>query len=139
MNKTNVVSNQVRGFSSTLLIPKPGRQALPIDHVFRYRISWRAKGLDAWLSPDVGVCHAADIPIWWQSGRRGGFDAGDIEKCKVWLKPFMQFLAGEEVEWGTRSATEIREFSRDGMVRIVEDEGWQRGLQVWDTMWKAQS
>jgi carboxylesterase type B len=129
----------IRGFAASLLNPPPGHSALSLNRVFRYRISWRAKGLDAWLDPAVGVCHASDIPIWWQSGRRAGFTADDIEKSTIFLKPFEQFLAGDDVQWRTKDMKEVREFAMDGTVRVVEDEGWDRGMEVWNTMWQAQS
>ncbi|KAL3418546.1 carboxylesterase-lipase family protein [Phlyctema vagabunda] len=125
----------VRGFASTLL---DGSDPLPLENVFRYRICWRAKGLDEWLDPSVGLCHAADVPIWTLSGTRAGYDDVDVGRVKEWLKPQMQFLEGKKVEWGTTSLREVRRFSSNGDIEIVGDDLWHRGLEVWNCIGKAQ-
>lgn len=114
----------VRGFTSCMKGVK----------VYRYRICWRAKGLDEWLDPAVKLCHASDTPIWWQSGRRAGSTEEDVKMSMVFVKPFEQFLWGREVEWEDG----LREFTAAGEVEMVEDEFWQRGMQIWETMRKAQ-
>lgn len=193
-------------------------------NVYRYRISWRAKSLDDWLDPDVGLCHASDTPIWWCSGFRAGYSEEDIDCVKRFIKPFEDFLWGRRVEWvgdGTRknapkrpvtayfdyfhsvrdqiidemgpgvekkdvaaeavrrwtvmNAAEkarwedayiekmnsyedqwrdwrinsssavrqadkllLREFGPDGVIRIVEDDFWDRGMEIWEAMRAAQ-
>lgn len=104
----------------------------------RYRIKWRAAGLDNWLDPNVGICHGADGPTWWCSGYRAGFDGEDKTKAAEFLKPFGQFLRGEVVEWGTRSEREIREMDENGNISVIEDEAWEKGIATCDVMWKAQ-
>lgn len=121
----------VRGFARSLLL------GLPIDKVHRYRIKWRAKSLDSWLAPEVGVCHGADAPIWWCSGYRAGFSAEDKARVAEFLRPFGRFLRGDTVDWGTNDETDIRELDRGGKTAVVKDESWNRGLEVWDTMREA--
>jgi carboxylesterase type B len=118
---------------------------LDMSDVFRYRISWRAKGLDSWLKPSMGVCHGADAPIWWYSGCRAGYTEEDKRKAALFLEPFGRFICGEAgergIEWGTETETEkgVRSMGEDGEVKVVgEDEDWERRLEVWDMMRRAQ-
>ncbi|RDW87508.1 carboxylic ester hydrolase-8 [Coleophoma crateriformis] len=124
----------IRGFASSLL---ETADPLPINKVHRYRICWRAKGLDEWLDPDVGLCHAADVPIWTLSGTRAGYNELDIQRVKEWLAPQVQFLEGKEVNWGTTTATEVRLFEKIGEIQIAPDKLWDNGLKVWECMSKA--
>jgi carboxylesterase type B len=132
----------IRGFAASLLSPPPGHKALPIERVHRYRIAWRAKGLDQWIDPAVKVCHAADIPIWWGSGKRAGFDEGDLKTLSAWLEPFVKFLqggdAGAGIGWGTTDVRELRELTAEGEVKIMRDDEWEKGTQVWNTMLQSQ-
>jgi carboxylesterase type B len=132
------VHSTIRGLAHCLLSPPDKADAMPMEKVHRYRIKWRAPSLGKWLKPEVGVCHAADSPIWWASGWRAGFNGEDKENTMRFLEPFGRFLSGERVEWGTKSEREIREMGVDGTTRVVEDESWDRGLEVWKTMWEAQ-
>ena len=129
----------IRGFTSSLLAPPAGHKALPLNRVHRYKICWRAAALDAWLNPAAKLCHTSDKPIWWQLGRRAEYTPAAIQKVKTFLEPFWLFLRDQEVDWGTNNMTEIREFGSDGNVRIVQDLYWDRGMEIWSTMWTAQS
>lgn len=128
----------IRGFARSLLDPPPGATALPISSVHRYHISWRAKCLDEWLDPAVRACHASDIPIWWLSGRRAGFEEKDEETVAGLLELFYAFLAGKDVQWGTKDKEEIRQVLPDGTVVVARDGSWEQGLRIWDIMGKAQ-
>ena len=128
----------IRGFAKSLLKPDSGA-GLPLDNVHRYRIAWRAKSLDEWIAAQVGVCHGMDVPIWWCSGYRAGFTNDDKTKNEAFLKPFGQFLNGEKVEWGTQNERQVREMGKNGATKIVEDDEWDKGLEIWETMWKAQA
>ncbi|KAL9617259.1 MAG: hypothetical protein Q9160_007940 [Pyrenula sp. 1 TL-2023] len=121
----------VRGFAHCML------SKMSVDQVHRYRIKWRAKSLDAWLDPDVGVCHGADAPIWWCSGYRAGYSEEDKAKVQEFIRSFGRFLRGEAVGWGTRGERDIREFDRNGSISVVKDEDWERGLRVWEAMRKG--
>jgi hypothetical protein len=117
----------VRGFAHSLLHPPEGSKALPTASVQRYRINWRAKSLDAWLDPKVGLCHGSDVPIWWCS-----------KVTQEWLEPFADFVAGREIKWGTKGEDEVRRLDESGEIKVVKDEDWKRGLEVWDLMHQAQ-
>lgn len=138
------VHASIRGLTHSLLSPpeKDGIKPLPVGNLFRYRVNWRAKSLDSWIKPKVGVCHAADGPIWWASGYRAGFDSRDREATQEFLKPFGEFLEGKEVQWSKAGNTEsntIRVIETDGKVNAsVRDEYWSRGMEVWDAIWAAQ-
>ncbi|KAL2421807.1 putative esterase/lipase [Exophiala dermatitidis] len=132
-----------RGLVHVLVNPdekKPGVLPLPLSKVHRYRIAWRAQALDNWLKPEVKVCHSADIPIWWASGWRYDFSEQDKTVIKKFLKPFAQFLYGEDrVYWPCTAENRLRLLDRDGTIREdVEDELWERGLEIWNAVWKAQ-
>jgi carboxylesterase type B len=128
----------VRGFAHSLLHPPEGSKALPTTSVHRYRINWRAKSLDLWLDPKVGVCHGADMPIWWCSGFRTGFTDEDKKVTQEWLEPFAHFIARRETKWGAKDEDEFRRLDESGEIMVVKDEDWEKGLRVWDLMHQAQ-
>ena len=141
------VHASIRGFTHLLLNPpkNEGVKPLPPGNVLRYRIEWRAKGLDAWLKPEVGVCHAADGPIWWANGWRAGFTEEDKANATKFLQPFGEFLEGNKVVWGrsggdgAKEESRIRVMTKDGVTREdVVDERWERGMKVFDAVWRAQ-
>jgi carboxylesterase type B len=136
------VHASARGLTHQLLHPPkgPGIKSLPTSSVHRYRIEWRAKSLDEWIQPTLGVCHAADIPIWWLSGFRAGYTPEDKEAVLKFLEPFGGFLYGEKVNWGgTGRADEVRLLSKEGgVVEGWRDADWERGLEVWNAIWEAQ-
>ena len=143
----NQVHASIRGFTHLLLNPpkNEGVKPLPPANVHRYRIEWRAKGLDDWLKPEVGVCHAADGPIWWANGWRAGFTEEDKAKATRFLQPFGEFLQGKEVMWGRtsgdggREENRIRVMTKDGVTEEdVVDERWERGMKVFGAVWRAQ-
>lgn len=134
----------IRGLTRCLLSPPEheGRKPVPPANFFRYRIAWRAKSMDKWLLPSLGVCHAMDTPIWWASGWRCDFSGQDkAVSQKAFLEPFGRFVSGEaDIGWGgDGSENTLRNLSEDGVV--IEgwaDQGWERGLKVWDAVWNAQ-
>jgi carboxylesterase type B len=136
------VHASVRGLTHQLLHPPkgPGIKPLPVSSVHRYRIEWRAKSLDEWIQPTLGVCHAADIPIWWVSGFRAGYTPEDEEAALKFIEPFGDFLYGETVNWGgTGRADEVRLLTKEGsVVKGWRDPDWERGLEVWNVLWEAQ-
>lgn len=138
------VHASIRGLTHILLNPPPGHNITPLppSRVHRYRIEWRAASLDEWLEPGVGVCHAADTPIWWASGFRAGYTDADRGVVEAFLEPFGKYLAGEgddDIGWGNNGEKEVRVLRKDGTVdEGVQDGLWDRGLQIWDTVWEAQ-
>lgn len=136
------VHASIRGFSKSLLNPPNGGGT---PEIMRYRISWRAKGLDNFIKPEVGVCHAADGPIWWLCGRRAGYDENDNKTALEFLKPFGDFLEGRQ--WpaingstnGSRASRIQRYIDPKGNVSVdVEDELWDKGLRVWNAVAETQ-
>ena len=132
----------IRGLTHILLSPPANAKVTPMSlrNVHRYRIGWRARSLDYWIVPSVGACHASDTPIWWASGWRSGYSEDDKARAQCFLLPFGQFLNGEEVSWGNSPAEDVvRHVDPAGIVtEDVKDELWDRGMQVWNAMWKAQ-
>jgi carboxylesterase type B len=106
--------------------------AVPLDHIHRYRIDWRAQCIDKRLPPEVGATHGTDLAIWW-------FGNGDslthLEKdlIREWLKPVGAFLSGENIDWGTKSLKDVKYLTADGKVEIKEDEIWEDKLLLWET------
>ncbi|RMZ82160.1 hypothetical protein DV738_g1921, partial [Chaetothyriales sp. CBS 135597] len=137
----------LRGFTRLLLNPPKvaGVEAVPARRVHRYRICWRAKSIDDWVIPEVGVTHALDGPIWWGSGWRMGFTEQDRQNAVTFLKPFGEFLAGKEVSWGQkgddseREERRVRVLDSEGVTREdVDDELWDWAMKVWDAVWDVQ-
>lgn len=95
--------------------------------------------MDNWLKPEVGICHGGDMPLWWATAWRQDFEEKDKAATKEFLKPFAQFLRGEPVTWGCTGEDRVRLLDTDGKVRVnVKDELWERGMQVFNTVWEAQ-
>lgn len=131
----------IRGLAHTLLNPprNPGIVPLPPSRLFRYRIEWRARGLEQWIDPTLSVCHASDIPIWWASGFQADFTAEDRERALAFLQPFDSFLYGRDVDWGgVGTEDEVRLLNPGGIVQEgSKDTDWERGLSVWKVMIEA--
>ncbi|KAJ9607621.1 hypothetical protein H2200_007699 [Cladophialophora chaetospira] len=136
------VHASLRGFTHLLLNPpkKTGVQPLPGNKVHRYRISWRAKALDKWIAPHVGVCHGLDAPIWWGSGFRADYTDKDQQILKNIVEPFGRFLYGEDVgKSGGNREGYLRWIDPEGNVHEDhDDELWERGMAVWERVWEAQ-
>ncbi|KIW12995.1 hypothetical protein PV08_08182 [Exophiala spinifera] len=136
------VHASIRGLTHLLLNPPPGNpnvRALPQSSVHRYRIAWRAESVDNWLKPEVGICHGGDMPLWWATAWRQDFQEKDKLATKKFLAPFTQFLRGEHVSWGCTGEDRVRLLDTDGEVKEnVKDDLWERGMQVFNTVWEAQ-
>lgn len=135
------VHAMIRGLTSILLHPPTmsGIRALPDSSVYRYRVKFRAKSLDTWIDPDVGVCHGACAPIWWCSVFRTGCSDEDKQDVVEFLNPFGKFIAGgSDIGWGAKGTKQIREMGKDGKTNVVDDEDWERGMGVWTCMKDAQ-
>ncbi|KIW91204.1 uncharacterized protein Z519_08100 [Cladophialophora bantiana CBS 173.52] len=142
------VHASLRGLTHIVLNP-PSQKAgaavkpLPRANLHRYRISWRAKNLDNWISPAVGVCHGLDTPIWWASGWRADYTAQDKRVIQRFLEPFGRFLAGEKLHdagaAAARGERSLRWLDHEGnVVEDKEDDLWDRGMRIWDTVWESQ-
>lgn len=45
---------------------------------------------------------------------------------KEWLVPFVEFVKGEEVTWGTSDITQFRHLTEDARIEIVDDPYWAK-------------
>lgn len=131
-----------RGLTKCLVAPPNG--VVKVPEVMRYRIAWRAKGLDQHIAKEVGVCHAGDTPIWWLSGFRAGYDEEDRKKTVEFLKPFGEFLEGKPwvggVGKGEDGAKRIgRYLDEKGVTHeSFEDKLWDKAIRVWDAVTEAE-
>lgn len=106
--------------------------AVPLDHIHRYRIDWRAKCIDKRLPPEVGATHGTDLAIWFFGN---GNTLTDSEKrlLREWLSRVGAFLRGENMQWGTSSLKEVKYLTADGKITIKEDEVWDEKMPLWET------
>ena len=105
--------------------------SVPLDHIHRYRIDWRAQCIDKRLPREVGATHGTDLAIWWFGN---GESLTDAEKVLVrkWLQPVGAFLRGENINWGTKSLKEVKQLTAEGKIEIKEDEIWDEKLPLWE-------
>jgi len=120
-----------RGMVNSLV--KTGAGAL----IHRYRIEWRAKCVDKDMPPSFGASHASDMAIWFFGN---GKELEQNEKTIVvrsFLEPLSHFLKGEEMEWGTQDAMQLRTLKKDGTLSIEEDTRLEWALKLWDALRKV--
>jgi len=55
-----------------------------------------------------------------------GYTAAEEAAIREWLKPFVNFVKGEEVPWGTSDITQYRHLTEDARVEVVSDPYWPR-------------
>lgn len=110
--------------------------SVPLDHIHRYRIDWRAQCIDKRLPKEVGATHGTDLAIWWFGN---GDTLTDSEKMLVrqWLRPIGAFLRNENFDWGTESLQEVRYLTAEGKIEIEPDEIWEEKLPLWEVMKSA--
>jgi carboxylesterase type B len=106
--------------------------------LYRYRVEWRAQCCDRNWPPEMGVTHGTDMAsIWfWGNGER----LSNKEKTLVseaFHEQFARFINGQEVEWGTDDAMQLRTLKRDGTVKVEDDRWLEEGLKVWDVLRKV--
>ncbi|KAI4951823.1 hypothetical protein J4E86_007239 [Alternaria arbusti] len=104
------------------------------DLIHRYRIEWRAQCVDKELPKHFGASHGSDMAIWfWGNGN----DLTEEEKqiaLKTFHDPLSRFLKGEEMDWGTQHAMQLRTLKSDGNVAIEEDIRLEEGLRLWNAL-----
>lgn len=103
--------------------------------LFRYRIEWRAKCVEAALPVGWGVTHSSDYPIWFfgNGGLLGEGEKGVVKRAFV--SSLGRFVAGEgDFGWGVSGARGVRMLREDGSVEIVEDGDWEEGVRVWKVL-----
>jgi carboxylesterase type B len=120
------IHSTMRGFLQCI---SPG---VPLNHIHRYRIDWRAQCIDKRLPPEVGATHATDLAIWF-FGNGDSLKGTEKELVKEWLHPVGEFLRGEKVNWGTKSLREVRYLTSDGRIEIRGDEVWDEKMPLWET------
>jgi carboxylesterase type B len=104
---------------------------VPLDHIHRYRIDWRTKSVDKRYLKEVGASHGSDGSIW-VFGNGEELTSSERTLIQEWLKPFGQFLRGENVIWGTRRLNEVKYLTSEGKIEIREDELWKTQQPLWD-------
>ncbi|CDR88042.1 related to Acetylcholinesterase precursor [Sporisorium scitamineum] len=97
------------------------------ERILRYRINYRAQGIDAALPAYKGVSHSFDDSLWWFTGLRQGEEEMLV---KEWLSPWKAFIHGEEAseEWykgGKADGRLIRVLGKDGLVSVERDARWE--------------
>ena len=53
---------------------------------------------------------------------------------KTFHEPLSRFLKGEEMDWGTQHAMQLRTLKKDGNVAIEEDIRLEEGLRLWNAL-----
>ncbi|KAH9835964.1 putative esterase/lipase [Teratosphaeria destructans] len=118
-----------RGFQNALV--KGGLE--PGKDILRYRFNWRAS--TASLPPSWGVTHSTDMEIWfWGQGKQ--LQDEEKEVLRPWNEAFARFVHGEDLDWGTRTVTDMKRLDANGNTDVWEDDRWQQGVDVWDLLTK---
>lgn len=108
----------------------------PKLNLFRYRVAYRPKYLDKVLDPSFGVIHGMDLAVWFvESG------ATESEKALIetFISPFNDILSFvKENNWGTLNEKQYRYLSSTGETKVLDDEDWEWGVKVSNTVFNAQ-
>jgi carboxylesterase type B len=105
--------------------------------VYRYRIEWRAKCVDKSVPKQWGVTHGTDMAIWfWGNGELLTRKEKKLVKHAFHDK-LVRFINGEQMDWGTEHPLHLRRLTPKGTVEFGEDEGLERGLEVWKVLRKV--
>jgi hypothetical protein len=62
--------------------------------------------------------------------KRVGFTADEERAIREWLGPFVSFVKGEEVAWGTMDITQYRHLTEDAKVEVASDPHWPRLMET---------
>ena len=119
-----------RGLISSLV------PVLPDSQVFRYRIEARAKCIDGFQDPAMGVAHGTDLGYWFWGhcfGMRADLTEKEAGTARELLVPFCKYVNGEEeVGWGTREINDVKKLVDTGdKVAVERDALWEDSLKVW--------
>ncbi|MCJ1352943.1 MAG: hypothetical protein MMC33_002927 [Icmadophila ericetorum] len=107
---------------------------LPLSHIHRYRINWRANCIDSLFPRKLGVVHTSDMAIWFFGN---GSDLLEPEKkmIRTWLEPVSAFIRGEdEIRWGTKTIRETRAILADGSIGVIDDSSWENCQKIWRSL-----
>ncbi|KAJ5503272.1 Carboxylesterase type B [Penicillium fimorum] len=130
------VHQMQRGLAYALTENEDGVDASGL--LFRYRIEWRAKCVEATLPVEWGVTHSSDYPVWFFGN--GGLLEEEEQRVvnDGFIGPLGIFVRGErEFGWGTSGARLVRTLRGDGSVEIVEDGNWEEGVRAWKMLREA--
>ncbi|KAF2643592.1 paraben-hydrolyzing esterase precursor [Massarina eburnea CBS 473.64] len=108
------------------------------DLIYRYRVEWRAQCCDKQWPREWGVTHGTDAQSIWFWG--GGERLSNTEKTLVrtaFHDLFANFVKGEQVNWGTAHALQLRTMKPDGSVVVEEDPYLVEGVKVWNVLKSA--
>ncbi|CAG7918575.1 unnamed protein product [Penicillium olsonii] len=99
--------------------------------VYRYRIEWRAKCMDAVMPVEWGVTHSSDYPVWFfGNGKPLQTEEKNIIK-QSFIGPLCRFVQGAgDFGWGTSGVRQVRTLQGNGRVAIREDMAWTEGNQT---------
>lgn len=103
----------------------------------RYRIEWRAQCVDKHLPRHYGVTHGSDMAIWFWGNGSALTDKEKKITLDTFHAPLSRFLLGEEPDWGTQHAMQLRTLKSNGHIAIEEDVRQEEGLRLWDALKKA--
>jgi len=62
--------------------------------------------------------------------KRVGYTETEERAIREWLRPFVNFVMGEEVPWGTEDITQYRHLTEDARVEITADPYWPRLMET---------
>ncbi|CAG8090844.1 unnamed protein product [Penicillium salamii] len=103
--------------------------------VYRYRIEWRAKCMDAVMPVEWGVTHSSDYPVWFFGNGKFLEDGEKRIIRESFIGPLGRFIQGPgEFGWGTSGARQVRTLQGSGSVAIREDGGFAAGVRVWQRL-----
>ena len=108
-------------------------RTLPLSHIHRYRINWRARCVDLIYPPSWGVAHASDMAIWFY-GNGANLTSDEKPLIQEFLRPFSAFVKGDGFNWGTNDIREARAILSNGKLGMVGDGDWDRCLRIWNSV-----
>lgn len=105
--------------------------------LYRYRMEWRAQCCDKGWPKEWGVTHGTDMAIWfWGAGERLS-KREQVLVRRAFHTNLARYIKGENVEWGTEHALQLRTLKPDGSIVIEHDKWLEEGLTVWDILRKV--
>lgn len=130
-----------RGFVNALALGGAGHL------IYRYRIEYRVECVT--LPPEWGVTHSSDMAMWlWGNGANLNADEKRLVN-EALIEPLVQFVNGRPVgRWvdgdgdgeDEKGVQRVRRLRSDGEVDVwIDEEMWQRGVQVWSALRRART
>ncbi|KAK1593821.1 Alpha/Beta hydrolase protein [Colletotrichum navitas] len=115
---------QVRA-PSRLLVKALVDNGVNMEDVWRYQIAYRLSFIDEKVAPaSFGVSHAMDRPIWNFAICHGPTLIEEV-LMKDWIRILVAFMNnGENYEFGTKSAQEMKVMTPEGNIEIRQDKRW---------------